>query len=145
MEAKWNPKNDEYFINVPIENQTLHMAFEMDDWTMDTVYFNVYMTLYNKRTQIEENESQIKMTGYHPMQTVAAAIKAFKILERETLWGFNRNYNVVIHCHWLDNRRRDAYYKFLSKRGYRYGKDPFDGNKWIFKKWKKGEVYETLG
>lgn len=139
MEAKWNHEKNEYYINTPIENQTLHMAFEMDDWTMDTVWFNVYMTLYNKRKQIDENENKVKITGNNPMQTVAAAIKAFKILERATLFGFNDRYNVVIHCHWLDNRRRDAYYRFLSKRGYQYGKDANDGSKWIFKKWKKCE------
>ena len=43
--------------------------------------------------------------------------------------------DVVIFCHWEDNRRRDAYYKVLSKKGYRYGNAPW-GQKVIMKKFK---------
>ena len=122
------------YIDTPIGNQTLHMEFDMNYWTMDSIWFNVYMTLYNKKSQIKSNENHIKMTGTSPMETVAATLKAFKKLEQEVLWRYNTKYNIIVHCTWLDKRRRDAYYKVLSRWGYRYGKDPFDGTKWIFKK-----------
>ena len=32
---------------------------------------------------------------------------------------------------WVDNRRRDIYYKYLSKRGYKY--EVVDGQKFICK------------
>ena len=146
MEVKWKyaSDGDACYLDIPIENQTLHIAMEMSNWNMDTVWFNVYMTLYNKRSHINTNESNIKMTGANPLKTIVIARKAFKRLEQEVLLSFNRKYNVVIHCSWLDNRRRDAYYRVLSKWGYRYGKDPYDGTKWIFRKWKKGECYEAV-
>ena len=40
------------------------------------------------------------------------------------------------NCIWLDNRRRNAYYKYLSTKGYQYGR--IDGEKCIFKRYKKG-------
>ena len=146
LQPKWKilDDGDICYIDTPIGNQTLHMEFGMSYWTMDTIWFNVYMTLYNKKSQIKSNENHIKMTGASPMETVAAALKAFKKLEKEILWSYNTRYNIIVHCTWLDKRRRDAYYKVLSRWGYRYGKDPFDGTKWIFTKWKKGEAYEVM-
>ena len=144
---KWKMLDDGdiCYIDTPIGNQTLHMEFGMSDWTMDTIWFNVYMTLYNKKKQIKSNENHIKMTGANPMKTVAAALKAFKELEKEVLYSYNHKYNIIVYCNWLDNRRRDAYYKVLSRWGYRYGRDPIDGTKWIFKKWNKGDSYKIMG
>lgn len=80
---KWKMLDDGdiCYIDTPIGNQTLHMEFGVSDWTMDTIWFNVYMTLYNKKKQIKSNENHVKMTGANPMETVAAALKAFKELE----------------------------------------------------------------
>ena len=75
-ELKWKIEDDgdTCYIDTPIDNQTLHMEMSMSDWTMDTIWFNVYMTLYNKKNQIKSNESHIKMTGARPMETVVAAL-----------------------------------------------------------------------
>ena len=32
FEVKWNDHNDEYYVNIPIDSQTLHMSFWLDDW-----------------------------------------------------------------------------------------------------------------
>lgn len=139
IKTKIATDGDSYYIDTPIGNQTFHMEMDMFDWMDQTIWFNVYMTLYNKRSQISSNESHVKMTGSNPMETVAVALKCFKKLQREVLWAYNSKYNIVISCTWLNNRRRDAYYKVLSRWGYKYGRDPKDGTKWIFRKWKKGE------
>lgn len=106
---------------------------------MDTVYINVYMTLYNKRTQIEANENAAKVTGVNPLQTLKVARAAFNMLEQDAIYTNNETQNIIIYCTWLDNRRRDIYYWYLSKKGYRYGKLPDTNRKCIFKKFKKGE------
>ena len=140
IEVIWDDLKYEYYANVPIGNQTLHMAFQEYDTTIDSVYFNVYMTLYNKRTQITSNETNIKSTGLNPILTYKTALAAFKALEEEVLCGFNRKNNVIIFCTWLDKRRRDIYYKVLSRFGYTYGRNT-DNEKCIYKKFKKGSVY----
>jgi hypothetical protein len=138
--VQWNDWDDEYFIDIPIGNQTLHMAFQEYDWNLDTVYFNVYMTLYNKKTQIQSNEDNIRSTGLNPLATYSVAMKAFKKLEAKTLAEFNDRYDIVIFCTWLDRRRRDVYYKVLSRLGYRYGRN-IDNEKCIYKKFKKGSIF----
>lgn len=134
---QWDDIDDEYYVDVPIGNQTLHMAFQEYDWSMDTVYFNVYMTLYSKKNQITSNETHIKSTGRNPFATYKIALGAFKALEKRCLYDFNDRYNVFIFCTWLDGRRRDTYYKVLSRFGYRYGRNT-DNEKCIYKKFKKG-------
>ena len=142
MEVKWNGELQETYVKEPIGNQTFYMAFQEEQLSSDTIYINVYMTLYNKKTQIEENENQIKTTGKNPLATLAAARQAFDMLELDALQVHNDKYNVIIACTWLDNRRRDIYYWFLSRRGYRYGKTPTN-KKCIFKKYKKGTFTES--
>lgn len=143
MVVQYDRENDEYFVKERIGNQTLKLVFQMHDWNTDTIFFNVYLTLYNKRNQIEGNEAEVKMTGENPLQTFFVVRKAFKYLIWKVLDEYNWKYDLIIYCTWLDNRRRDAYYKYLSTLGYRYGR--FDGEKCIFKRYKKGmESYEQI-
>ena len=115
----------------------------MHNWNEDTIFFNVYLTLYNKRNQISSNEAEVKITGANPMRTFFVVRKAFKYLVWKVLDEYNWKYDLIIYCTWLDNRRRDAYYKYLSTKGYRYGR--IDGEKCIFKRYKKGmEDYEQI-
>ena len=139
FEVKWNGYDDEYYVNIPIDNQTLYMAFQLNDWSYDTVYINVCLSVFNKRKHKDYNEDHILMTGLNPLATVILARKAFKMLEKETLDWFNRDRRVIIYCTWLDNVRRDIYYKVLSKMGYRFG--TLNGQKVIMKVWKKGEWF----
>lgn len=138
MEVQWNGELGETFINETIGSQTFHMAFQEEQYNMDTVYINVYMTLYNKRTQIEANENGARITGLDPIQSAIVAIKAFNLLEADAIQTHCRSNNLVISCIWLDNRRRDVYYRFLSRKGYRYGRLPETHQKCIMKKFKKG-------
>lgn len=137
INVEWDLDNDECYVLIPIENQTLRMGIQLDEYTDTTIYGNIYISLYNKRKHSAHNEDNIIMTGLNPFKTIYYGIKAFKLLEDAALQGYNDRFKVVIYCSWVDNRRRDAYYKFLSKRGYRY--DRLFGNKVIMKTWKKGE------
>lgn len=143
MVVQYNSENDEYFIKERIGNQTVKLVFQMHDWNQDTIFFNVYLTLYNKRNQISSNEAEVKITGENPLQTFFVVRKAFKYLVWKVLDEYNWKYDLIIYCTWLDNRRRDAYYKYLSTKGYRYGH--IDGEKCIFKRYKKEmESYEQI-
>ena len=143
MIVQYDEENEEYFIKERIGNQTMKMVFTMIDWNEDTIHFNVYLTLYNKRSHITDNEAEVKMTGQEPLKTFFVARKAFKHLVNEVLNNYSYKYDIIISCTWLDNRRRDAYYKYLSTLGYRYRR--IDGEKCIFKRYKKGmESYEQI-
>ena len=52
--------------------------------------------------------------------------------------------DIVIYCHWVDNRRRDAYYRILSKYGYKYGNVPNETCKVIMKKFRWKDYQEKL-
>lgn len=132
--CEWNKDGDGYHINAPIDNQTLHMEFQEVYYTSDTTYINVYMTLYNKRKHIKSNEANVKMTGLNPIKTALVARRCFNLLERATVEYYQQWGDVIIYCTWLDNRRRDAYYKVLSRKGYTYGK--LEGCKCIMKRFK---------
>lgn len=136
MTVQYDRENDEYYIKERIGNQTVKLAFQMHDWNTDTIFFNVYLTLYNKRNQISSNEAEVKMTGANPIKTFFVVRKAFEYLVWKVLDEYNWKYDLIVYCTWLDNRRRDAYYKYLSTKGYRYGR--IDGEKCIFKRYKKG-------
>ena len=69
MVVHYDRDNDEYYVKERIGNQTVRLVFQMHDWNQDTIYFNVYLTLYNKRNQITDNEAEVKMTGENPLQT----------------------------------------------------------------------------
>lgn len=143
MVVHYDKENDEYFIKEKIDNQTLKMVFQMNNWNEDTAFFNVYLTLYNKRNQIVDNEAEVKVTGANPIKSFFVARKAFNYLVWKVLDEYSWKYDVIIYCTWLDNRRRDAYYKYLSTKGYRYGR--IDGEKCIFKRYKKGmELYGQI-
>ena len=140
-----NYNRDEYWVDIPIENQTLHMSFYWMEENNDTIRFSVYLTLANKRKQRESNEDHKRLTGKNPIRTVLTAREVFKSLVNyvceNNFDGFDYK-KVGIYITWLDNRRRDAYAKGLSKLGYTYGKQPWDNKKCLFKIYKKEEPQE---
>lgn len=121
MEVKYDRENEWYIVKEKIDNQTFFMEFQIFDETDDTIYFNICMGVYNKRKHAGRNEDEARMTGLNPIKTVYVAMKAFDLLEKEVIER-RPSKRKHISCGWVDNRRRDAYYKFLSKRGYQYGK-----------------------
>lgn len=132
MEIKYDYKNRTYYIKEKIQNQTMIMEFEECDRTADTIYYNVVLGIYNKRKDKRNNENNAVITGQYPFETVAKAIKAFNLLEQEVVEQGNfYNRKIMIMISWVDNRRRDTYYKYLSKRGYKY--EIVDGQKFICK------------
>ena len=137
FEVKWNDHDDEYYVNIPIDNQTLHMSFWLDDWNDRSVHLGVYLQVYTKRKRIVQEEGSFAITGKNPLATVIYARKAFEALEKESLKGYNKNYDVIIFIRWTNNLRRNIYERFLSPRGYRYG--ILNNQKVLMKKWKKGE------
>ena len=137
FEVQRHDHDDEYYVNIPIDNQTLHMSFWLDDWNDRSVHLGVYLQVYTKRKRIVQEEGSFAITGKNPLATVIYARKAFEALERESLKGYNKNYDVIIFIHWTNNLRRNIYERFLSPRGYRYG--ILNNQKVLMKKWKKGE------
>lgn len=130
----------DYDIDYPIGNQTLHMSFQLLDneqIIQNTKYFNIWISLYTKRKDMQRNENLHIATGLNPIQTVIVARNCFEALQEAVLKTITREKkDIVIYCHWVDNRRRDAYYRVLSKYGYRYGNIPSEPNKVIMKKFK---------
>lgn len=139
--VKYSRSEEEYYIDYPINNQTFHIGFQLveeeDPELSKTKYYNVWINLYNKRKDMERNENLCLSTGLNPIKTVLVARECFKAIEAKIIDQMKYNHkDVVIYCHWMDNRRRDAYYKILSKYGYRYGNIPNETCKVIMKKFK---------
>lgn len=132
MNVKYDYKNRTYYIKEKIYNQTMIMQFEECDRSLDMVYYNVVLGVYNKRKHAQKNEDNAIVTGKYPFETVAKSVRAFNLLEQEIIKE-NKFYNrkIMIMISWVDNRRRDTYYKYLSKRGYKY--EVVDGQKFICK------------
>lgn len=137
LEVQWDYDEYEYYVIVPIGKQKLKVAINFYHRSDTTMYGNIYIQLYTKRKHRRYEMDNCIMTGLNPIQTVSYGIRAFKLLEDAALRGYNDNYNVILSCGWTSNTRRDAYYSFLSKRGYRF--DNLFGEKVIMKVWEKGE------
>ena len=120
--------------------QTLWMEFqETADKTMNdysSSWWNVALSIYNKRKNMYDNMDKKLSTGQDLIRNFIVARKMFDALEAKVVEDavYNKK-DIVIFCHWVDNRRRDAYYKVLSRKGYRYGNAPW-GQKVIMKKFK---------
>lgn len=132
MNVKYDYQNRTYYIKEKIHNQTIIMQFEECDRSIDMIYYNVVLGVYNKRKHAQKNEDNAIITGKYPFETVAKAVRAFNLLEQEVIKE-NKFYNrkIMTMISWVDNRRRDIYYKYLSKRGYKY--EVVDGQKFICK------------
>ena len=132
MNVKYDYKNRTYYIKEKIHNQTMIMQFEECDRSLDMIYYNVVLGVYNKRKHAQKNEDNAIVTGKYPFETVSKAVRAFNLLEQEVIKE-NKFYNkkIMIMISWVDNRRRDIYYKYLSKRDYKY--EVVDGQKFICK------------
>jgi hypothetical protein len=122
---------DRFYIREKLSNgQTLHLEMSMYTWTDSTIHWNIALSVFSKRKHAAANEAAVRMTGKAPMETVVKGLKAFKMLEAKVLESYS-HYNNIIFCTWIDTRRRDAYYKILSRYGYNWGQ--IDGFKCIMK------------
>lgn len=116
-----------------IGRQTMEMAFEYKDHTADTIYFNVWLSLYTKRSAMTPNEDAKAITGENPLASITTALKMFDELEKATTAYYcHQKFDVVIYCSWISTERKKAYWHFLKKRGYHFGR--IDGHEVIMKK-----------
>ena len=111
----------EYCIKEKYDGQTYYMSFYFNS---NKNFCTIYLRIYSKRKEEFDFENEIQETGKNPFYTYRWAIKAFKLLEErvisEELSENNKRNKITFMVSWLDNRRRDAYYKILSKYGYNY-------------------------
>ena len=136
MEVEFDYKTKEYYIKEKIDGQIYCMAFQLPgDYTYhSTVGINIALYIISKRKNVDNimlNDCII--TGKNPFKSVAFAMRAFNSLEDYVVKDtkLKSHDKIIIYCTWLDNRRRDAYYKFLHKKGYKYGM--YNGKKCILK------------
>ena len=112
--------------------------------TSDKIWWNVALSIYNKSKDMYSNMDKKVITGINPFLNVIVARKMFDALEAAVVNDavYNKR-DIYIFTHWEDNRRRDAYYRVLSKKGYRYGIAPWK-QKVIMKKFKWKDYEEML-
>lgn len=110
----------DYFIKEKIDGQTYLMIFSNWDGTDKTEYFNISLQVISKRKHANAEMDNVVTTGKNPYTTINFAIKAFKILEEHVLKKYPSK-KIIIHCQWTDNRRRNIYEHFLTKKGYQFG------------------------
>lgn len=134
---KWISSTDFTYQN-QIDNQIFKMSMHCYKRTSDSMYYYVSLEVYNKRKQRAANENKKLITGLNPHVTITEARKAFHLLEDNVLEAYNKYYNIIILAEWTDNKRRDIYYRYLSRYGYDY--NTLFGSKVLMKKYEKGEM-----
>lgn len=136
LNIRWNMDELSYIGKTRVKNQTIEIRLEQLFANIDSVWFNIVLTIYNKRKDYYKLHEHKTISGKYPFETVAAGLKLFDELEKICLDRF-KYLNVIIYCGWLDNRRRDAYWSILKRRGYDWG--IIDKQKVIMKRVKKNE------
>ena len=142
-DVKYYSADGVFQIKVPIEDQTLEMGLQWNEEDRTKITFNIYLSLYNKRKHIGINEDKKLSTGKYPFMTYKVALKCFELLEQACLKEKEfQDKDILIYCHWVDNRRRNAYYSVLHKQGYNY---MMYKNQKVIGKWfrKEERVYES--
>ncbi|MBO4667560.1 MAG: hypothetical protein J5666_05500 [Bacilli bacterium] len=145
----YNPDEDAYELECQVGNQTIWMQFglvnfDREEAFVNTFWFNVALSIYNKTKDMYTNMDKKLSTGMDPVRNFLVARKMYDALEATVVEeAVRQQKDVIIFCHWMDNRRRDAYYRVLSKKGYRYGRAPWT-TKVIMKKFKWKDYKEMV-
>ena len=127
MAVEYRAEDDTYFERRKVGNQTIELGINYYDENIHDrkSWWNIYITIFNKRKDMYSNMDKKVITGKNPFATVVAAREMFSNVEAYLLdhelvhGGFDE---ITIFCTWVDNRRRDAYYKVLSRMGYDWGR-----------------------
>ncbi len=127
MAVEYRAEDDTYFERRKVGNQTIELGINYYDENIHDrkSWWNIYITVFNKRKDMYSNMDKKVITGKNPFATVVAAREMFSNVEAYLLdhelvhGGFDE---VTIFCTWVDNRRRDAYYRVLSRMGYDWGR-----------------------
>ena len=126
MNVEYREEDYTYYQRCKVDNQTIELGinFYEESLTNRKSYWNVYLTVFNKRKDMFSNMDKKIITGKNPIATFVTARRMFKNVEREVVKHelINGEYDeIAIFATWVDNRRRDAYYKVLHKMGYDWG------------------------
>ena len=135
MDIQWNKEEYAYIAKEKLSNgQTLFMMFqEMEDTKLNYRNYNVVVGVYTKRKSAGYNEENALITGHSPWESAIKGIRMFDEMEKYVIQDIqDEGKGINIYVHWVSNRRRDAYYKVLSKRGYSYCM--FEGIKHLVKR-----------
>ena len=143
MAVEYRAEDDTYFERRRVGNQTIELGMNYYDENIHDrkSWWNVYITIFNKRKDMYTNMDKKVITGKNPFATVIAAREMFSNVEAYLLdhelvhGGFDE---ITIFCTWVDNRRRDAYYKVLSRMGYDWGR--IDKEKCIMKTYRLEDI-----
>lgn len=136
MAVHYNAIDDTYYERRQIGNQTIELGINFVEQNEHDRkgWWNIYLTVFNKRKDMYSNMDKKIITGKDPIANFLAAremfynVEAYLLANELGLGGFDE---ITIFCTWVDNRRRDAYYKVLSRLGYDWG--TYDGEKCIMK------------
>ena len=123
----------DYTIKKKIDGQTVKLYFESSfNRTYSQCYWNVVLSIYNKRTQEDKNHSECKTTG-KSLKGLLFAKKA--ITEFESFIQNEIPCKHTICIQWTNGRRRDVYTRSLVRMGYKIGQLTIDkcGKKYIYK------------
>lgn len=148
-EVFFNRSEWAYELNCQVENQTIWMQFgcvnfDRDEDLVTNYWWNVALSIYNKSKDMYTNMDKKLSTGIDPIRNFIVARKMFDALEAVVIEDSVRNKkDAIIYVHWEDNRRRDAYYRVLSRKGYKYGNAPWK-QKVIMKKFKWKDYQEMV-
>lgn len=139
MKVFYSYEDDTYYCREQIDNQTIELGMNCNYSSKgeDTTWWNIYISVHNKRKDMYDNMDKHIITGRNPFATFSKAREMFYeleayVLQQELLFRPKCN-KVVFFCTWVDNRRRDAYYRVLSKMGYDWGLTPILKHKCIMK------------
>lgn len=140
MPAFYDRETDTYLEKRKIGRQTIELGMNYYDENLHDrkSWWNIYLSVYSKRKDKYTNMDKKIITGKDPFATVAAAREMFQNVESLLISSelINGPFDeITIFCTWVDNRRRNVYYKALSKYGYSWG--TIDGQKCIMKTYRK--------
>lgn len=121
--TKVNRRERDYRVREKLSTgQTLELMFKCLEEHKGTLYYNISLSIYSKRKHADKNEDEKKITGKNPLETVLVGRRVFSDVEELVISEcMAQGFNVVFEVFWTENRRRNAYYRVLSKYGYRYG------------------------
>ena len=140
MAVIYREEDDTYYERCKVDNQTIELGINYHDSNLHDRkgYFNIYISVSNKRKDMYKNMDKKAITGKNPIANFLTARRMFLEVEAEVIREelYHGPFDeITIFCTWVNNRRRDAYYKVLSRYGYDWGK--IDNQKCIMKTFKK--------
>ena len=101
MAVEYRREDDTYFTRRRIDNQTIELGINFIEETDKKSYWNIYVTIFNKRKDMYTNMDKKIITGKNPFKTALAARDMFYEVEAAVLDGelVNGPYDeVAIFC-----------------------------------------------